>query len=137
LDFQNPKKNPEKSQKILKSQKIPKSQIRCFPLALRKSLIFNSKRSHRFIDTSSQFDHDRFQTRRTTSTTTTNNITNSIVIKMNRYEKNKIFYNRKINNQKKKICLTLDDMTGAANPSDYSFAADRINSVYFVVSYLK
>jgi hypothetical protein len=35
LDFQNPQKNPEKSQKILKSQKIPKSQIRCFPLGLK------------------------------------------------------------------------------------------------------
>jgi hypothetical protein len=30
--FSKSQKNPEKSQKILKSQKIPKSQIRCFPL---------------------------------------------------------------------------------------------------------
>jgi hypothetical protein len=28
-------------------------------------------------------------------------------------------------------------LTGAANPSDYSFAAGSIDSVYFVVSYLK
>ena len=28
-------------------------------------------------------------------------------------------------------------LTGAANPSDYSFAAGSIDSVYFVVSYFK
>jgi hypothetical protein len=41
------------------------------------------------------------------------------------------------------IYLTLDDMhlhqilTGAANPSDYSFAAGSIDSVHFVVSNFK
>ena len=38
------------------------------------------------------------------------------------------------------VCFTLDEMhlhqilTGAANPSDYSFAAGSIESVHFVVS---
>jgi len=41
------------------------------------------------------------------------------------------------------IYLTLDDMhlhqilTGAANPSDYSFAAGSIDNVHFVVSSYK